>query len=147
MTTRPQAPPFVPFLDLAAQYASLRPEIDVAIQHVLETANGMRDAQHRGLLHIVQPNTEALSIAQDAGNFVTLVPDQDDDVGDADRFHHLDLILDQGPIADWQNRLGKGVAERRHTGPAARRQNGPHVTVCHSVPRSGQPLGQATTWS
>ena len=37
MTTRPPARPFVPFLDLAAQYASLKPEIDEAIQRVLDT--------------------------------------------------------------------------------------------------------------
>jgi dTDP-4-amino-4,6-dideoxygalactose transaminase len=37
VTTRPPARPFVPFLDLAAQYASLKPEIDEAIQRVLDT--------------------------------------------------------------------------------------------------------------
>jgi dTDP-4-amino-4,6-dideoxygalactose transaminase len=37
VVTRPPARPIVPFLDLAAQYASLRPEIDAAIQAVLES--------------------------------------------------------------------------------------------------------------
>ena len=89
----------------------------------LERADRVREAERAFLLDEVDPHAVVRAVAEETGDLVAEVTDDDVDVGDAAVAHHLDLVGEQRPVQDRQDRLGAALRERIHPRALAGRED------------------------
>ena len=86
-------------------------------------ADGVGEAEAFLLLDIADADAVVGAVAEGVGDVVAEVADDDDDVLNAEGLHVLELVGEEGLVADGGDRLGELLAEGPHAGAVSGGQN------------------------